>query len=98
MIKRIYTDGAAKKAIRAGRLWTVFKIWGHRKELAEGFPLTTNKINGAFGGNPKRSQELKSTEFPSSDLFPDSKYVVDSVGDRLAWGWQKKKGLRIKRS
>lgn len=91
----IYTDGAAKGNPGPGGYGAVLKFGGHRKELAEGFRLTTNNRMELLAVI-RALQELKSTEFPVQ-VYSDSKYVVDSVEKGWLWAWQKK-GFKDKKN
>jgi ribonuclease HI len=91
----IYTDGAAKGNPGPGGYGAVLKFGSHRKELAEGFRLTTNNRMELLAVI-RALQELKSTEFPVQ-IYSDSKYVVDSVEKGWLWGWQKK-GFKDKKN
>ncbi|MFT4855528.1 MAG: ribonuclease HI [Algoriphagus sp.] len=91
----IYTDGAAKGNPGPGGYGAVLKFGGHRKELAEGFRLTTNNRMELLAVI-RALQELKSTEFPVQ-IYSDSKYVVDSVEKGWLWAWQKK-GFKDKKN
>jgi ribonuclease HI len=91
----IYTDGAAKGNPGPGGYGAVLKFGGHRKELAEGFRLTTNNRMELLAVI-RALQELKSAEFPVQ-IYSDSKYVVDSVEKGWLWGWQKK-GFKDKKN
>ncbi len=64
----IYTDGAAKGNPGPGGYGAVLKFGGHRKELAEGFRLTTNNRMELLAVI-RALQELKSTEFPVQFYF-----------------------------
>lgn len=91
----IYTDGAAKGNPGPGGYGAVLKFGGHRKELAEGFRLTTNNRMELLAVI-RALQELKSTEFPVQ-IYSDSKYVVDAIEKGWLWGWQKK-GFKDKKN
>jgi ribonuclease HI len=95
MMITIYTDGAAKGNPGPGGYGAVLKYGGHRKELAEGFRLTTNNRMELLAVI-RALQELKSTEFPVQ-IYSDSKYVVDSVEKGWLWAWQKK-GFKDKKN
>jgi ribonuclease HI len=91
----IFTDGAAKGNPGPGGYGVVLKFGPHRKELSEGFRLTTNnrmELLAVIRG----LQELKTTEFPVH-IYSDSKYVVDAVEKGWLWGWQKK-GFKDKKN
>ena len=84
----IFTDGAAKGNPGPGGYGAVLKFGQHRKELSEGFRLTTNNRMELLAVI-RALQELKSTEFPVQ-IYSDSKYVVDAIEKGWLWGWQKK--------
>ncbi|AFL84145.1 ribonuclease HI [Belliella baltica DSM 15883] len=91
----IYTDGAAKGNPGPGGFGTVLLYNQHRKELSEGFRLTTNnrmELLAVIRG----LQELKVQGIPVS-IYSDSKYVVDSVEKGWIWSWQKK-GFKDKKN
>ncbi len=91
----IFTDGAAKGNPGPGGYGVVLKFGQHRKELSEGFRLTTNnrmELLAVIRG----LQALTSTEYPVQ-IYSDSKYVVDAVEKGWLWGWQKK-GFKDKKN
>ncbi len=84
----IYTDGAAKGNPGPGGYGVVLKYKEHRKELSEGFRLTTNnrmELLAVIKG-------LEALKSPGQDvtIYSDSKYVVDAVEKGWLWGWIKK--------
>lgn len=60
----------------------------HRKELSEGFRLTTNNRMELMAV----CVALEALKFEGSDvtLYSDSKYVVDAVEKKWVYGWIKK--------
>jgi ribonuclease HI len=83
----IYTDGAAKGNPGPGGYGVVMKYKHHRKELSEGFRLTTNnrmELLAVIRG----LQEIKVRNIPVT-IYSDSKYVVDAIEKGWLWGWQK---------
>jgi ribonuclease HI len=84
----IYTDGAAKGNPGPGGYGTVLISGIHRKELSEGFKLTTNnrmELLAVIIG----LEAIK--KIPSTiTIYSDSKYVVDSVEKKWVFNWQKK--------
>ncbi len=84
----IYTDGAAKGNPGKGGYGTVLMYKGHRKELSEGFRLTTNNRMELLAVI-KGLEALKVEGIPVT-IYSDSKYVVDAVVKGWIWGWQKK--------
>ena len=91
----IFTDGAAKGNPGPGGYGVVLKFGQHRKELSEGFRLTTNNRMELLAVI-RALQELKTTEFPVQ-VYSDSKYVVDAIEKGWLWGWQKK-GFKDKKN
>lgn len=84
----IYTDGAAKGNPGPGGYGVVLKYKEHRKELSEGFRLTTNnrmELLAAIKG-----LEALKTPGQNVTIYSDSKYVVDAVEKGWLWGWIKK--------
>ena len=84
----MFTDGAAKGNPGPGGYGVVLKFGQHRKELSEGFRLTTNnrmELLAVIRG----LQALNTTEYPVQ-IYSDSKYVVDAIEKGWLWGWQKK--------
>ncbi len=91
----IYTDGAAKGNPGRGGFGTVLLYKEHKKELSEGFRLTTNnrmELLAVIRG----LEELKVSGIPVT-IYSDSKYVVDAVEKGWIWGWQKK-GFKDKKN
>ena len=84
----IYTDGAAKGNPGNGGYGVVMMSGKHRKELSEGFRMTTNNRMELLSV----IVALESIKNAPSDvaIFSDSKYVVDSVEKGWVFGWQKK--------
>ena len=84
----IYTDGAAKGNPGNGGYGAVLKTTKHRKELAEGFRLTTNNRMELLAVIV--ALESIKTEGSEVKIYSDSKYVIDSVEKKWVFGWQKK--------
>lgn len=84
----IYTDGAAKGNPGNGGYGVVMMSGKHRKELSEGFRMTTNNRMELLSV----IVALETIKNASADVevFSDSKYVVDSVEKGWVFGWQKK--------
>lgn len=82
----IYTDGACSGNPGPGGFGTVLKQGTHRKELSEGFKLTTNnrmEMLAVIKG-------LEALKFENSEvkIYSDSKYIVDAVNKGWARKWQ----------
>ena len=85
---RLYTDGAAKGNPGPGGYGAILEYGGKRKELSEGFRLTTNnrmELLAVIVG-------LEAIKKPGWEVLvtSDSKYVVDAVSKGWLTGWVKK--------
>ncbi len=86
----VYTDGAALGNPGPGGYGIVMEMVGtpHKKEFYEGFRHTTNnrmELLGVIVALEKIKLEKASVLVQS-----DSKYVVDAVEKKWAFGWEKK--------
>ncbi len=84
----IYTDGASRGNPGRGGYGVVLMSGKHRKELSEGYELTTNnrmELLAVIVG-------LEALKQANSDvtIYSDSKYVVDAIEKRWVFAWQKK--------
>lgn len=84
----IYTDGSSRGNPGPGGYGVVMISGPHRKELSQGYKLTTNNRMELLGG----IVALESLKFENSQvtLYTDSKYVVDSIEKGWVFGWEKK--------
>lgn len=84
----IYTDGAAKGNPGRGGYGVVLMSGSHKKELSQGYELTTNNrmelMSVIVGLEALTKADCEVT------IYSDSKYVVDSVEKKWVFGWQKK--------
>ena len=84
----IYTDGSAKGNPGNGGYGIVMISGSYRKELKQGFRLTTNNrmellaVIIALESVKKENSEIT--------IYSDSKYVIDSVEKKWVFGWEKK--------
>lgn len=83
----IYTDGSSQGNPGRGGYGVVLIAGTHRKELSQGFKLTTNnrmELLAVIVG-------LEALKNPNSivSVYSDSKYVVDSVEKGWVFNWQK---------
>ena len=91
----MYTDGASKGNPGPGGYGTVLKYYHHRKELSEGYRLTTNNrmellaVIKGLEAITKDKQEVT--------IYSDSKYVVEAVEKGWLWNWVKK-GFKDKKN
>ncbi len=84
----LYTDGAAKGNPGPGGYGIVLEAGQHRKELSQGYQLTTNnrmELLAVIVG-------LEALKNPGQTVtvVSDSKYVVDAVEKKWVFGWEKK--------
>ena len=84
----IYTDGAARGNPGRGGFGVVLISGHHRKELAQGFRLTTNNRMELLSVITALESLKKENE--SVTIYSDSKYVIDSVEKKWVFGWEKK--------
>ena len=84
----IYTDGASRGNPGPGGFGVVLLSGKHRKEIAQGFRLTTNNrmelLSVIVGLESLKNKNCNVV------IYSDSKYVVDSVEKKWVFGWQKK--------
>jgi ribonuclease HI len=90
----IYTDGAAKGNPGRGGYGIVLLSGKFRKEVAQGFRLTTNNRMELLSV----CIALEMLKVPGSKvtIFSDSKYVVDSVEKKWIDGWIRKNWKGVK--
>jgi len=84
----LYTDGAAKGNPGNGGYGTILIFGKHRKELSQGFRMTTNnrmELLAVIAG----LEALNTNEHPIT-IYSDSKYVVDAINKGWLQGWVKK--------
>jgi len=84
----MYTDGAARGNPGPGGYGTVLMSGPHRKELSEGFQMTTNnrmELLAVIKG-------LQTLKFPKSNVtvYTDSKYVSEAVEKKWLFSWEQK--------
>lgn len=91
----IYTDGSAKGNPGRGGYGVVLISGKHRKELSEGFRLTTNNRMELLGV----IVALETLKKEGSDVvvYSDSKYVVEAVEKGWVFSWEKK-GFKKKKN
>jgi ribonuclease HI len=84
----IFTDGASRGNPGPGGYGVVMIAGAHRKELSEGFRLTTNNRMELL--SVIVALETLKKEGSAVTIYSDSKYVVDSVEKKWVFGWEKK--------
>ncbi len=84
----IYTDGSALGNPGPGGYGIVLLSGPHRKELSQGYRLTTNNRMELLGV----CVALEALKFEGSavTVYSDSRYVVDAVSKGWVFGWEKK--------
>ena len=83
----IYTDGSARGNPGPGGYGAILLSGNHRKELSEGYRLTTNNRMELLA--VIKALEALKKEGSHVTIYSDSKYVVDSVEKRWVFGWEK---------
>lgn len=91
----IYTDGSALGNPGPGGYGTVLLAGPFRREISQGFVLTTNnrmELLAVIVG-------LEAIKEPGAEvtIYSDSKYVVDAVEKRWVFGWETK-GFKDKKN
>ncbi|MCE9540321.1 MAG: ribonuclease HI [Bacteroidetes bacterium] len=84
----IYSDGASRGNPGPGGYGAILIFGTLRKELSEGFRLTTNNRMELLG--VIAALEALKKEDTVVTVYSDSKYVVDSVEKKWVFGWEKK--------
>ena len=94
MSVEIYTDGAAKGNPGNGGYGVVLLSGKHRKEISQGFKLTTNNRMELLAVIIGLESLKKDGE--TVIIYSDSKYVVDAVEKKWVFSWEKKTFIRKK--
>lgn len=85
----IYTDGAARGNPGPGGLGVVMKFGKHRRELSEGYRLTTNnrmELLAVIRG----LEALKRNDL-TVKIYTDSRYVADAINKGWIFNWETKR-------
>lgn len=85
----IYTDGASRGNPGPGGYGVVMISGQHRKELSEGFNLTTNNRMELLA--VIKGLEALKVENCDVTVYTDSKYVADAVSKGWVFDWVKKR-------
>jgi len=91
----IYTDGSALGNPGPGGYGIVMKSGKHRKEISQGYKLTTNNRMELMAV----IVALETIKQPGADVavYSDSKYVVDAIEKGWVFSWVKK-GFKNKKN
>ena len=84
----VYTDGSAKGNPGNGGYGIVMMSGVHRKELNQGFTLTTNNRMELLA--VIIALESVKKENSVITVYSDSKYVINAVEKNWVFGWEKK--------
>jgi ribonuclease HI len=84
----IYTDGASRGNPGPGGFGAIMIYGTLRKELSDGFRLTTNNRMELL--SVIIALEALKKDGAAVTVYSDSKYVVDSVEKKWVFGWEKK--------
>ena len=85
----IYTDGAARGNPGPGGLGVVMMFGKHRKEISEGYRLTTNNRMELLA--VIRGLETLKRDDLQLKIYTDSKYVSDAVNQGWVFNWEVKR-------
>lgn len=94
MLIHIYTDGACSGNPGPGGYGVVMMAGEHRKELSDGYRLTTNNRMELL--SVIVALESLKKENAQVTIFSDSRYVVDAIEKKWLNGWIKKGFSKIK--
>ena len=83
----IYTDGSSRGNPGPGGYGIVMIYKDKRKELFQGYKLTTNNRMELLAVI-RALEEVKTNKYKIK-IYSDSKYVVESVEKGWIWNWQK---------
>jgi ribonuclease HI len=82
----MYTDGAASGNPGPGGFGVVLKTGNHRKEISEGYSLTTNNRMELLA--VIRGLEAIKWNNAHVRIYTDSKYVSEAVNQGWLFGWE----------
>jgi ribonuclease HI len=85
----IYTDGAARGNPGPGGLGVVMIYGKHRRELSEGYSLTTNNRMELLA--VIRGLEVLKRDDLNVKIYTDSRYVSDAVNKGWVFSWEAKR-------
>lgn len=83
----VHTDGGCKGNPGPGGYGVVLVCGAHRKELAQGYKMTTNnrmELRAAIAALELLNEPCEVT------LYSDSRYLIDAVTKKWIEGWKKK--------
>jgi ribonuclease HI len=91
----IYTDGSARGNPGPGGYGVVMRYGSHRKELAQGYQLTTNNRMELLAV----IVALEQLKYNGSEVtvYSDSRYVCEAVNQQWLFDWERK-GFKKKKN
>ena len=90
----IYTDGSARGNPGPGGYGAVLMAGPHRKELSQGYRLTTNNRMELMAVIVALEALKKEGELVT--VYTDSRYVADAIEKKWLFGWIKKGFKKVK--
>ena len=84
----IYTDGSSRGNPGPGGFGAVMISGSHRKEISQGYHLTTNNRMELMAVIV--ALETLKNENCNVTVYTDSRYVVDAIEKGWVFGWEKK--------
>lgn len=91
----IYTDGSSRGNPGPGGYGVVLKYKQHKKELSEGYRLTTNNRMELLA--VIKGLEALKNPGQTVTIYSDSKYVIEAIRKGWIWNWVKK-GFKNKKN
>lgn len=90
----IYTDGCSRGNPGPGGYGVILQSGSYRKEISQGYKLTTNNRMELMG--VIAALEALKKDKSNVIIYTDSKYVADAVEKGWIYGWVKKRFKGIK--
>ncbi|HLP33616.1 MAG TPA: ribonuclease HI [Bacteroidia bacterium] len=85
---KIYTDGSSRGNPGKGGFGAVLMYGVHRKEISQGYQLTTNNRMELMA--VIAALDILKQDGLTIDIYTDSKYVCEAVEKRWVFGWEQK--------
>lgn len=85
---KIYTDGSSRGNPGPGGFGAILIYGEHRKEIAQGYTLTTNNRMELMA--VIASLGMLKQDGLHIDIYTDSKYVCEAVEKKWVFGWEQK--------
>ncbi len=85
---KIYTDGSSRGNPGKGGFGAVLMYGVHRKEISQGYQLTTNNRMELMA--VIAALDILKQDGLNIDIYTDRKYVCEAVEKRCVFGWEQK--------